>query len=129
MSSPQTAPWSIVFDTTGQATLVTVSGPDVRGLLHAVTGALTCSNCSINSFYSQTDGGEARNTFVIQQAGIPVHPTNQATLKAAIEEKLAALLEATHTTDAAPPHSSLTAKAFEEPSPSPATAPAPAPPN
>ena len=72
------------------ATVLTVSGPDIDGLLASMTAALTAEGCSLKELHaSERDGHMIEDTFVITQGGEPVADED-------LKKVAGALLEATY---------------------------------
>ena len=77
----------------GEATLITVEGPDVPGLLNAITTALGVEDCVIVNFKGETaESGQVLDTFIVTRHGHPIDPGEAAVLRARLKDACGALI-------------------------------------
>ena len=69
------------------ATHIAVEGPDVPGLLQALTSTLADAHCSILTFGGETlDDGQVRDTFVVRKAEKPIETGEQAAIASRLQD-------------------------------------------
>jgi UTP:GlnB (protein PII) uridylyltransferase len=79
-------------DTARKATHIAIEGPDVPGLLQALTTTLTHAHCSILTFGGETlEDGMVRDTFVVRKAERPIAPGEQAAIESRLKEACGSL--------------------------------------
>ena len=69
------------------ASVIVIEGPDIAGLLGAITTTLGASSCSIVSFSGETTGeGMIRDRFVVQSNGKPLDEGNRAPIARRLQQ-------------------------------------------